>query len=203
MTAHPDSLPDDAPGAAQRRWISAAMDGDAAALDAACRAWRDDPAAQDTWHAYHLIGDALRSRELVTPPSRDAAFLEGLREKLAAEPVVLAPTARVRVPEPAVRSRPARWLVPAAAAAGFAVVAGALVVLRATAPAGEGGPLIAGSPAPAAGGVVPVGEMRVIRDAQLDEYLRLHQAARGSVGAAVPGSVLRRVEAELPAAPAR
>ena len=34
---------------------------------------------RSTWHAYHLIGDVLRSDDLARPPARDAAFLAALR----------------------------------------------------------------------------------------------------------------------------
>ena len=44
--------------------LSALMDGeaDAAALDHACAGWPDVAVARD-WHAWHLIGDVLRSEE--------------------------------------------------------------------------------------------------------------------------------------------
>ncbi len=44
-------------------WLSALADGDVHALDGACGLWRDDAAARKTWHAYHLIGDVMRSEE--------------------------------------------------------------------------------------------------------------------------------------------
>jgi hypothetical protein len=58
---------------------------------AGLQAWRDDARARETWHAYHLIGDVLRSEELAHAPARDEAFLAGLRQRLAAEPAILAP----------------------------------------------------------------------------------------------------------------
>jgi sigma-E factor negative regulatory protein RseA len=194
----PDDLPADDP----RRCLSALADGDAEALAQACQLWRDDEAARRTWHAYHLIGDVLRSSELAGAPARDAAFLAGLRDRLAAEPVVLAPAVSA-----APRRRQA-WLMPAAAAAGFVVVAGALVVTRMVTP---------GAPAPAAvmAGASGAGFTAVssagpavtarppatvfIRDPRLDEYLRAHQAARGGVAAASPGGTLRHVDAVAPA----
>ena len=108
-----------------RRWLSALADGQADAAEPACGLWRDDAAARQTWHAYHLIGDVLRSEDLAREPGRDAAFLAGLRAKLAAEPVVLAPMTAA----PRERARQP-WLLPAAAAAGFVAVAGVLEVLR-------------------------------------------------------------------------
>lgn len=196
--AHPhDDLPADDPG----RWLSALADGEAQALPHACRLWRDDAMARKTWHAYHLIGDVLRSEELARPPARDAAFLSGLRDKLAAEPVILAPA-----PLTTSGRRRHAWLVPAAVAAGFVVVAGVLVVARTGLPGEQsGGPALAAASSP---GVTLVrsnlrpaplrqraGEDGVIRDARLDEYLRAHQAARGGVAVAAPGGTLHRVDA--------
>jgi len=199
----PIDPPDDLPADDKRRYLSALADGDADAVHSACSLWRDDPAARQTWHAYHLIGDVLRSEELARAPARDAAFLAGLREKLAAEPVVLAPVAPVHKAR-----RPQAWLMPAAAAAGFVVVAGVLVLTRLGSPGAPApGAVMAGAsgagltvvnavappPAPALGGTP------FIRDPRLDEYLRVHQAARGGVAAASPGGTLRRVDVAAPA----
>lgn len=185
-----------------RHWLSALADGDADATENACRLWRDDPAARQAWHAYHLIGDVLRSDELARAPARDAAFLAGLREKLAAEPVVLAPDA----PVPRAPRRQA-WLMPVAAAAGFVAVAGVLVVMRLGTP-GAPVPAAVMAGAPAAGltavssAAQPAGqpprEAAFIRDPRLDEYLRAHQSALGGVAAASPGGTLRRVDTVAP-----
>jgi sigma-E factor negative regulatory protein RseA len=188
-----------------RRWLSALADGQADAAEPACGLWRDDAAARQTWHAYHLIGDVLRSEELAREPGRDAAFLAALREKLAAEPVVLAPltsSPRERARQP--------WLLPAAAAAGFVAVAGVLVVLRLGTPgapvpaavlAGAPGPgftAVSNAPVPAA--PLPTDSAGFIRDPRLNEYLRAHQAAGGGVAAAAPGGTLRRVDVVVPGA---
>ena len=192
-----------------RSWLSAAADGDAAALDRVTRGWRDDAQTRATWHSYHLIGDVLRSRELAHPAARDADFLKGIRERLAAEPVVLAPTP---APVTGPRRMASRWAVPAAVAAGFGVVAGVLVVSRTSGPfGGAASDTLAGASSPA--GVINVSTARrspvavaqgtgtLLRDARVDELLRVHQAARG--GMAVPGSVLRRVDNVVPVEPVR
>lgn len=204
----PPEVRDDDP----RRWLSALADGDADAAQAGCELWRQDAEARRTWHAYHLIGDVLRSDELAGDPARDEAFLARLRERLAAEPVPLSPAP---VAQRAAEGRRPRWLVPAAAAAGFVVVASVLVVTRLAGPAGgTGEPVLAGTnPRP---GVVLVGsnpaapvaasaQVRgvVIRDPRLDEMLRAHQAARGGMPVAVPGGALRQVEVVAPAGAAR
>ena len=104
----PDPRSDD-----PRACLSALADGDTQASDAACKLWRDDPEMRKTWHAYQLIGDVMRSEELARAAPRDAAFLAGVRERLAAEPVVLAP-----MPVVATAPRRQAWLLPVAAAAG-------------------------------------------------------------------------------------
>lgn len=196
-----------------RSCLSGLADGEADgnASQLACHAWRERADMRQTWHAYHLIGDVLRSEELARPAAHDADFLARLRVKLADEPVVMAP---MPVPEPAVmpvaavagRSRRQTWLFPAAAAAGFVVVAGVLVVTRLSAPdaAGTGG-LQAGAPATTA----PLGVANfatgaaMIRDAQLDAYLNAHQAARGGSAMALPGTGLRNADVVIPAGAGR
>jgi sigma-E factor negative regulatory protein RseA len=186
------------------RWLSALADGDPEALQPGCALWRDDEAARERWHAYHLIGDVLRSDELASAPGRDAAFVTRLRERLSAEPVPLAPTPSAA---PALRARRLGWRAPAAVAAGFVAVAGVLVLTRG-APVGapdSAGPILATAPV---GAGVPARAPLVgaqgsaqwvlsgdqIRDAQLDAYLRAHQAARGGAPAALPGGGLRSAE---------
>lgn len=184
-----------------RQWLSAAADGEAAALDQARPHWRTSEEARSTWHRYHLIGDVMRSAELARKPAHDAAFLAALRSRMANEPVLLAPSPSA----PAPVSTAQRWMAPAAVAAGLVVVAGVLVVTRLSGPAEATGAVVATVQAP--GGVQrvsngasvssaqPIGGT-LIRDARLDEFLRAHQSARGGFAAALPGSALRRVEAE-------
>ncbi len=168
-------------------WLSAAVDGDADALDRACQALRDgDEAigrrACDDWHAYHLIGDVLRSSDLASSPRHDAAFLAAFRERLAAEPVVVAPVV------PPVAPRPVRWRVPVAAAAGMAgiaVVAGVLVMSRSGGEGGAAGAVpLAAVPrvAPEApGGPATLVRDGYIRDARIEEFMRVHQGAGGGL----------------------
>ncbi len=200
--ATPRQTPD--PSAAQKAlpthpadWLSAAADGDADALDRACRAFRDDDArAQADWNTYHLIGDVMRSSDLATAPARDAAFLAAFRERLAAEPVVVAPPVR-----PVAAARSARWRVPAAAvagAAGVAVVAGVLVMSRGGAGDGPGVPMAATAIEAPATTVVRDG---VIRDARLEEFMRVHQGAAGAMSMGPQG--VRQVDLVVTPVPQR
>jgi sigma-E factor negative regulatory protein RseA len=119
--------------------LSALVDGelDGAAVAQACGQWRQSAEIRSSWHAYHVIGDVLRSSDLAAAhPARDLQFLEALRVRLEAEPVVLAPgplAAAGVAPARAVGPGPVRhasWLLPSAVAAGFVAVAGFLMLGR-------------------------------------------------------------------------
>ena len=198
----------------ERQALSALLDGelqagDALAVQRACSLWRENGPARQDWHAWHLIGDVMRSEELAQPPARDAAFLARLRERLADEPVVLAPAPVTPVaPVDSVAPALARnwhrtWTLPTAVAAGFMAVAAVLVVTRTGPPTAA--PVLATAPGAGLGvGSVPsappptsTGSAGLIRDPRLDSYLRAHQTARGNMAAAVPGGGMRNVEVTL------
>lgn len=199
--------------------LSSLMDGegDPGAAVRACGLWRDDAAARATWHRWHLIGDVLRSDDLASDARRDAAFLLALRARMASEPVVFAPPAEPVAPEAAVaaRRRWRRWSGAAAVAAGFVVVAGAVMVMNSVAPPDGSAPALAqstpaagvvpvvatkgatGSAAAAAGAAIPaepefiVVNGEVIRDARLDRYLAAHRPHGAGAAAVMPSSFER------------
>jgi sigma-E factor negative regulatory protein RseA len=200
--------------------VSALVDGELGSAEAAelCGRWRDDALLRERWHDYQLIGDVLRSDDLASTASHSNDFLARLRERMADEPIVLAPAASAPAALPMAQRR-ARlgWRTGAAVAAGFAVVvAGTLGLNRlgsepesgrvATAPpttvAGTGGP---------AAGVVPVSDPPVagetpelsvngqlIRDARLDRYLAAHQQWSGGSVMGAHAGFLRRAAADEP-----
>ncbi|HUG22754.1 sigma-E factor negative regulatory protein [Piscinibacter sp.] len=207
--------------------LSALTDGelDAQAAARTCVAWRDDAVMRSNWHAYQLIGDVLRSDDLASTPARDAAFIAALRLRLADEPVVLAPdtpqdsteatgAATGRLPAHARRGARWSWMAPSAVAAGFVLVAGALMATRAPTPVGsQPASVLAGSPAktgpvelagvptlapvesaPAARRVGDNGKL--IRDPRLDRYLAAHQQFAGTSVLGVPSGFLRNAAAE-------
>jgi len=212
--------PQDDPEALER--LSAMVDGEAegSSVERLCAAWREQPAARACWHAYHLIGDVLRSEDLSSDAKRDAAFLRAVRERLAKEPIVLAPateaTATAGANVAAVGQRSSRWRnwsAPIAVAAGFVAVVGVLLVTQAPAPTAV--PALAGaSDAGAvrnAAGTAPVlastadaepqsvvGSGKVIRDARLEHYLAAHKQFAGSSALGVPSGFLRAATAEVP-----
>ncbi|MEO7007631.1 MAG: sigma-E factor negative regulatory protein, partial [Caldimonas sp.] len=127
--------------------LSALADGelDDASAAAACTGWRAAAPARASWHAYHLIGDVLRSEDLATDPVRDAVFVAALRARLAAEPVVIAPSreplGRVarnrRSVSAAEHPRGHRrwfWTATPSIAAGVLVVAGVFMLMRSVDP---------------------------------------------------------------------
>jgi len=186
--------------------LSTLMDGAAAPSEAAraCAAWRDASEARAAWHAYHVIGDVLRSDELGLHARADANFMQTLRERLAKEPVPLAPQPGEQAepaPERSVRRR--GWAAPFAVAAGFVAVAGVLVVTRVSAP-----PPVAATPfalttsAASTAAAVPVIDSlaepqtlvangQLIRDVRLDQYLAAHKQFSGSSALGVPSGFLR------------
>ncbi len=195
----------------ERAWqrLSALCDGEADAAEAqdSFDRWRDEPALRERWHTYQWIGDVMRSEDLATDAGHDQAFLLALRARLAAEPVVLAPSP-APMPAPATRpgrlaglaagGRRLRWGTPVAMAAGV-VVTGALVMMN------QGGPrpsadtaapslLVDATPAPtqalavgAASAPTPLGDL--VRDPELDRYLNAHRQLAGNAVLAVPGGV--------------
>jgi len=133
---------------AEREALSALADGEAQSQEVAraCAAWRDQPDARASWHAYQLIGDVMRSDDLAQASSGDA-FLKNFRERLAREPVVLAPSAtQAQRPAPdqvvalnQVKPLKRRaWAGPVAVAAGFVLVVGAMLSSQ-TLPSGPQG----------------------------------------------------------------
>ena len=222
--SQPDS--DRSPSESSRRILSALADGDATDSEAAraFQAWRDDPDARASWHAYQLIGDVLRSDDLAAEPAADEAFLVALRARLADEPVVLAPQPRleadpvavpVAVPASAAGGRARRWQGPVAMAAGFLVVIGGLNIVRpfnhggVTLAAGAAsGPMQASTTSVNSGVVatalqndqqVQTPAQRQAAADQLAPYLAAHRQSTMSGPFQMPGSDIRNASLVQPA----
>lgn len=129
--------------AERRQEVSALVDGELSAdgVRRICAAWREDPSARETWHAFSLIGDVMRSEDLASSGAHDARFLLDFRARLLAEPVVLAPEAglataattggRAASDSAGVhRGNGRSWGVPAAVAAGFLAVIGVMLATQ-------------------------------------------------------------------------
>ena len=205
--------------AGARERLSALTDGelDGSAVAQACAHWRESADSRSSWHAYHLIGDVLRSDDLANDPARDAGFLDALRARLANEPVVLAPAPQQSesVGSRAVgEGRRWSWMASTAVAAGFVAVAGVLTLTRpgalpdrtdaatmaqaamttasmVAAPAR----ISAAAAAPEPQTFVASGEL--IRDVRLDRYLAAHKQFAGSSALGLPSAYLRNATAEV------
>lgn len=199
--------------------LSALIDGEieAPACEPCCLHWREAVEVRERWHAYHLIGDVLRSDELACGATHGARFLGRLRVRLAAEPALPNP-----VPTGRIAARRHRgWLGPAAVAAGFVAVAGMLVVTRdpgadRPSPAEHGRfalsepvswvtpPLPANAsttvvnPSDAPPQIV-VADGQLVRDLRLDRYLAAHKQFGGSSALGVPSGFLRNATLQAPA----
>jgi sigma-E factor negative regulatory protein RseA len=184
MTMPPSPAAADPSACGAREWISRLADGDHSAADAACRHWRDDADAREAWHLYHLIGDSLRSDELARADvAGDERFLATLRERLADEPVVLAPAPVAWTPL-AASPKPRR--LPLALAAGVLAVGAAAVVWNLSrSGAADRAPLLADAGL-GNGGTVAQNAVsgKLVRDERLDSYLRLHRGG----ATALPGT---------------
>ena len=159
--------------------------------------WSQDGDLRARWHAYHLIGDVLRSEDLASQPAADERFLQALRLRLADEPVPMAPapltanqhgqsaagTQAQPLPQ---RSAARRWLAPAALAAGLMAALGLTLLPQLMTPT-PAGPTLAATPA-----LPAQASGTLVRDARLDRYLAAHRSQANSAMAA--GAAEHRVQ---------
>lgn len=185
MSAVPQPTPDPT-------LLSALADGEAqdAETDAVLRAWAGDASVRAEWHAYHLIGDALRSDDLCRVPDHDADFLQRLRVRLVDEPPIVAPLPpAVSATRVGMLRRLSRWSAPVAVAAGVAAVAGVTVLMQQRVPAGAG---------PALAGATPAAPVLVIgpveRDPRILQYINDHRMAGPGTVVDAPGGGVRSVD---------
>lgn len=172
----------------------------------AVQAAAGDGQARANWHAYHLIGDVLRSPEL-GQSGRDSAFLSRLQARLGTESIAPLeqpplPAADVRpvVVQAAANDASFRWKL----VAGFASVAAVAAIAwgAAGAPGGAAGQVeLAQAPQATQ---LPVtlasGERQVmIRDSRLDELMAAHRQFGGTSALQMPAGFLRNATFEGPA----
>lgn len=174
--------------------LSLLCDGQASdqQVDAALAAWSSDEASRRDWQDWHLIGDSLRSAELAQGGYDDEVFLRALRARIEAEPPRAVVPQRVAVLAVTSSRRDLRWLRVACAAALAGLVA--LGGVWQAAPAVLEGTIVAHAFHAVGWGRDPAAlqaaDGALIRDAQLDAYLRAHRA-----GAPVlPGGATGRFE---------
>lgn len=200
----------------EREQLSALMDGQLQGDD-----WlqalqcAEQEEGRSTWHAYHVVGDALRSTELVAHGASSSVFLARFQQRLAQEPVLADRLEKVPVQQVV----PAEGPVPQAANASvfrWKMLAG-LASLAVVASVGwnswdrvqQGGASPTGTQlavaTPAAETVkqveaaADVSSATMIRDPRLDELLAAHKQFGGTSALQMPAGFLRNATFEAPA----
>lgn len=166
--------------------ISALMDGEVAAHEVATAVdLAKDGEGAAHWREYQLIGDVLRSEDLLNTRSSED-FLSRFSAKLDAEPHLLVPAVAQRA-KTQERHRflvsPAwvRRIMPTTAVAAAVAAVSWVVVpqLRGPADGADGSPALVAKATQGAGAqpltVAATDSTPMIRDARLDEYLSAHR----------------------------
>ena len=215
-----NTTPTPTPGAAPEtlrglELVSALADGQLSGLsadsgceiDGAMRLALDDSAGRTAWDRYHLIGDVLRSADLVAPAHASAggpAFVAAVMQRIAAEPPLhaqLAPAQttvqQVRAAGSAAANDAWGWKL----LAGCASVAAVAAIAWSLTSAPQQGAVQAAVPAtavPATSVAVANPEPVMIRDPRLDELLAAHRQFGGTSALHVPAGFLRNATFETP-----
>jgi sigma-E factor negative regulatory protein RseA len=189
--------------------VSALADGrlQGAAFGEALEVVCGDRAALATWHAYHVIGDVLRSPEMgIAAPAAD--FMQKLSARIAQEhPVRPAPAAvatDLADGRRAANDGAFRWKLVAGVASVAAVAAVGWSVLGTTTPAGpaQGAQLaLAPQSVPASAPMTVMARSDrgvMIRDPKLDELLAAHRQFGGASALQMPAGFLRNATFEGP-----
>ena len=195
----------------KKEQLSALMDGEVmdGRWDDAWTAATDDEGLM-TWHAYHVVGDVLRSSELASATSAQV-LLGALRERLAQEaterPVHADNVAAVQGElGDAANAAVFRWKL----AAGFASLAAVAAVgwgVLSTAPVSPVGSQLASAPSavvqPVNNGLVAVAGAEnssqvMIRDPRLDELLAAHRQFGATNTLQMPAGYLRNATFDSP-----
>jgi sigma-E factor negative regulatory protein RseA len=180
---------------------SALADGElhGAELTRALRALEGNGQARECWHAYHLVGDVLRSGSAAAVGAHDAAFVAGVRQRLAQEAARPPRAAHSKASaQPSANDAVWRWKLVAglSSLAAVVVLGWQLVALRSERDAGA---QLARTTPPvslaAAAAEAPV----MIRDPRLDQLIAAHQQQGGTSALQMPAGFLRNATFERPA----
>jgi sigma-E factor negative regulatory protein RseA len=193
-----------------RELVSALVDGElgAEAFVQAVQWLHESDDARASWHAYHLVGDVLRSGELAAIGANDAAFVARLRARLQGEGQLGQPGMALDLAASEARHERAvgvneqevandasfRWKL----AAGFASVALVVMVGWQLVVSANGS---LGAPQLARVEVLPTQEQPqvMIRDPRLDQLLAAHQQSGGISALQMPAGFLRNATYDRPA----
>jgi len=161
-----------------------------------------DPQAVQSWYAYHVVGDVLRSPELAPSPG-DHAFLERFERRLALEPGRPLATDTIRPVVvnsglPSANTSVFRWkLLAGVACTALVCVVGMSLWVQTAPPDGAAMASLGGAVAPVATIVTAdtsAGPMMC--DARLDELMAVHRQLGGNSALQVPAGFLRNATYE-------
>lgn len=157
-----------------------------------------DARARESWCAYHVVGEVLRTGRAGTGASHEA-FLARLRARLEQEqPVALAPVAAQ--PVAVVREAANDWIWKmAAGVASVAAVAAVGWNLWGANGSGAAQPQLASAPAAAAPALVEASATPMMRDPRLDQLLAAHRQFGGATALGTTSGFLRNATFEGPA----
>jgi sigma-E factor negative regulatory protein RseA len=184
--------------------ISALMDG-ALRADECAHVLNEvlaDKQSIETWHVYHVVGEALRGTELA-PIRNDLAFLEKLEQRLLQEPArpfaglegEISPMGSdatavlVSIRKPVANDSLFRWKALAGVACSALVAVVAIGLLNQADL--RGGGEVASAPAAFETSVGPM-----LRDPRLDELMAAHRQLGGHSALQVPAGFLRNATYE-------
>lgn len=152
-----------------------------------------DPSLLTRWNDYHLIGDVLRSPDLLATRN-SSPFLTRLQDRLAqetVEPVAL--TAVALLTPVAANDAIFRWKMLAGVAC-MAVVG--VMVWTMAAPTSLTGSQLAQTPTSADAVLVASPQGVILRDARLDDFLAAHKQVGGNSALQMPSGFLRNATFE-------
>ena len=152
---------------------------------------------RDNWHAYHVVGDVLRSTDLA-PTASETAFWGRLEQRLAnepARPLPAAPLSHAVVHNGAPANQRWAWVVGAALSV-VAVTVSVGLWQRDAAPAGA--QLAVTAPAAVVAVAAPEASDVMIRDPHLDALMQAHQQLGGHSAWQMPSGFLRNATYQEP-----
>lgn len=190
--------------------ISALMDGELRGLaqQVAMASVLSEPNARATWHAYHVVGDVLRS-EALADATQDLQFWTRLQSRLAQEPLPAPSSVITQNATPPLSglhrhsaNAPVFWRAMAGVACSALVaVIGYSVWAPGSVPAiglmaGNAPQAVTGGISPAVSLDVALGPDGMIRDPRLDQLLNAHQQLGGHSALQMPSGFLRNATYE-------
>ena len=181
----------------KREMISALADGQLAgeAFAQGVELAAGDDAAREAWHAYHLIGDVLRSGDLASGAS-SSLFVARLQERLREEQVAMPPVTQAAPVLDHEAANDFRWKL-VAGVASMAAVSAIAWSLAGGSISKQEGPQLASTTSPAGTVLASTKQGVMIRDPRLDELLAAHRQLGGAALVA-PAGYLRNATFDGP-----